>query len=113
MSENKKSVYRFRKKTPIPKKHETLGIGDAMQQFVKSLKKSHSYNEAIISKVWGEVMGHTIASRTLSIKLRGKVLYVKLNAPSLKNELNMAREHVVNRINQRLRTEVLTEVKFT
>ncbi|OHX67027.1 DUF721 domain-containing protein [Flammeovirga pacifica] len=112
MAEDKKTVYRFRKRTPIPKKHETIGIGDAMQKFVKSLNKGKSYNEAMLNKVWNEVMGHTITSRTQELRLRGKTLYIKLNTPALRNELNMAREHVVKRLNQRLGAEILSEVKF-
>ncbi|AZQ63583.1 DUF721 domain-containing protein [Flammeovirga pectinis] len=112
MSDDKKIKYRFRKRTPVPKKHETIGVGGAMQEFMKSLKKSHSYNQAVIGRVWGEVMGNTVASRTIDLKLRGKTLYVRLNVPTLKQELNMVRDHVVKRLNDKLGAEVLTEVKF-
>ena len=83
-----------------------------MQDFVKSLKKTHSYNQALIEKVWESELGTPIAFRTVSLKLRGKILYVRLSTPSLKNELTMARERIVRKLNKRLGAEVLTDIKF-
>ncbi|MBD0399837.1 DUF721 domain-containing protein [Flammeovirga sp. EKP202] len=112
MSDDRKIKYRFRKVTPIPKKHETISVAGAMQDFVKSLKKSHSYNQAMIEKVWEDELGTPIASRTMSLKLRGKILYARLSTPTLKNELTMARERIVRKLNRRLGAEVLTDIKF-
>lgn len=112
MSDSKKIKYRFRKKTPIPKKHESISVAGAMQDFVKSLKKSHSYNQAVIERIWEEELGTPIASRTTSLKLRGKILYVRLSTPTLKNELLMARDRIINKLNSRLGTEVLNDIKF-
>lgn len=83
-----------------------------MQDFVKSLKKSHSYNQAFIERIWEEELGTPIANRTMSLKLRGKILYVRLSTPALKNELIMARENIIGRLNNRLGTKVLDDIKF-
>jgi len=59
---------------------------------------------------WEEMMGKSIANHTRSIRLKGNKLYLSLDSASLKHELFISKEKLIERINEYLGRESIKEV---
>ena len=61
---------------------------------------------------WNDQMGDFLQKYTEQLYVKNRVLYVKLNAPALKNELQFGKSKILTHINNFIGEEFLTEVKF-
>lgn len=107
-----KIKYRFRRENFTPKKHEPTSVKDVMNNIVKSFKMDARYNNAVIISSWEKIMGAPIASRTESVFVKRRVLFLQVNTPVLRNELSMNKARIIAKINEYLKTEAIVDVKF-
>ncbi|PWJ36127.1 DUF721 domain-containing protein [Sediminitomix flava] len=112
MSNDGKVKYRYRQYNVPPKKHETVSIKKTMQNIMKSYQMEARYNNAMVTKLWANITGASIASRTQRVFIKKKVLYVELNSAPLRQELNMKRDRLVQLVNQHMEANAVEEVKF-
>ena len=61
---------------------------------------------------WPEVMGDAIATYTGNLYIRNQTLFVHLNSPTLRFELSMQRQEIVNKLNAHVGSQVIADVKF-
>jgi len=87
-------------------------LEEAIDYFLKRTRLKNRQEELDVLDYWEEVMGEGIAKHTLSIDLRRKILYVKLDSASLRHELNLAREKVVRMMNERVGSDVINNIKL-
>lgn len=66
--------------------------------------------ESRIDQQWEELLGKNAASLTRKLVIRNKVLYVYVNSPTLRNELLMMREKIIERINENAREELINKI---
>lgn len=69
------------------------------------------YREKLLVESWEAIMGKPIASRTSSIFLKNRVLFVKLTSAPLKQELANNKERVRELIDKDF-GDMLDDVKF-
>ena len=61
---------------------------------------------------WPEVMGKTITNYTESLQIRNQTLYVHLTNPALRTELSMQRREIVRKLNEKVGSQVIADIRF-
>lgn len=88
-------------------------LKEVIKQLVKSYRLGGKILETRIINSWEKVVGRMIAKHTLNLSVRKKVLYVKLDSPALKNELNYAKEKIIKSLNKEVKENVIEKIVFT
>lgn len=88
----------------------SLWIGDAIQQFLREYKSSDKLKEAKINSEWAKIVGPVFSKHTVSIYLKQRYLYVRMDAASVKHELYMARNILIRAINKELGEEAIEKI---
>ncbi|HLP12469.1 MAG TPA: DUF721 domain-containing protein [Flavobacteriales bacterium] len=94
------------------RKSNEMPIKEAIDRLLKVYKLDDKMVELDAVKCWEEMMGAAIAKRTREIFIAKKVLYLKLNSAPLKEELLMSKSLIIQRLNERMGKEVITDVFF-
>jgi predicted nucleic acid-binding Zn ribbon protein len=68
------------------------------------------FSEKTVVQEWGLLMGKTVASRTQSLSVRQKILYVKLTSGPLKKELMMNKSKIMAIIADKYGKEVIKDI---
>jgi predicted nucleic acid-binding Zn ribbon protein len=84
------------------KKSNEQSLGDALKLFLKANGLEEKVLETEIYGRWEELAGKAINLKTKRVRLEGNKLTVYLTSSVLRNELNMRRTELLERINQRL-----------
>ncbi len=87
-------------------------VGEAIQQFLQDYSSSDKLKEAKIINEWGKLVGPVFQSHTVSIYLKKRYLYVRMDAASVKHELYMARNLLIKTINRELGENVIEKIIF-
>ena len=61
---------------------------------------------------WPQVMGEVIARYTDNLYISNQTLIVHLTNPSLRMELSMQRQEIVNRLNTHVGSQVIADIRF-
>ena len=61
---------------------------------------------------WPQVMGEVIARYTDNLYISNQTLIVHLTNPSLRMELSMQRQEIVNRLNTQVGSQVIADIRF-
>lgn len=73
---------------------ESNSFTNAFRKFLVNEKLDTKYREQLLAESWGELVGTPIASRTSSVYITKKILFVKLTSAPLKQELNNNKDKV-------------------
>ncbi|MBQ9499995.1 MAG: DUF721 domain-containing protein [Bacteroidaceae bacterium] len=92
------------------KKREAQPIGNLVLSFLRSESLESPLNERRLINAWSEVMGPTIASYTRDISIKNQVLFVHLSSAVLRQELMMERKRLVQRLNEHVKAQVITDI---
>jgi hypothetical protein len=85
-------------------------IGEVIRQLVRELHWDDALVETAVRKIWASRMGTTINEYTREIFFRKGKLYIRLNSPSLKQELHYEREKIRRMMHQQLGRDAISEV---
>ncbi len=85
---------------------------EAIDLLLETYRIKGKFQETAIVAHWEEIMGKTIASRTTELYIRDQKLFLKLSSSVLRNELQMARQKIIDLLNARAGSEVIREVVF-
>jgi predicted nucleic acid-binding Zn ribbon protein len=95
------------------RKKNSEHIGEVLQQFLNEngiLKQKIAEHRVI--RTWNTLWGKAIASYTSNLYLRDGILYVHLNSSVLRSELLLAKELLINRLNQYAGMYIVTDIIF-
>ncbi|NDV64994.1 DUF721 domain-containing protein [Bacteroides sp. 224] len=94
------------------KRNNAEKIGMLINQYLRQESLEGPLNERRLLNSWGEVLGPTIASYTQELYIRNQTLYVHLTSASLRQELMMGRELLIQSLNQKVGASVITNIIF-
>jgi predicted nucleic acid-binding Zn ribbon protein len=94
------------------RKASTSTVAETIQQLLDTYRLRGRYNETYIVAKWEELAGRTIASRTSSIEVRDKKLYIRIDSAPLRQELLMAKTKFVQMLNAEMGANVIDEIIF-
>lgn len=89
-----------------------IWLGEGIRQFLQEYKSSDKLKEARINNEWAKIVGPVFASHTVSIYLKQRYLYVRMDAASVKHELYMARQILIRSLNKELGEKVIEKIIF-
>ena len=61
---------------------------------------------------WREVVGETIAAVTKATSVEKGVLIVKTNSPAWRQELHMQKKDIIDKINKKIGSKAIKEIRF-
>ena len=85
-------------------------LGDLIREFFELHKGPDYLDEVKAVNSWGQVVGPFIASHTIDLNLRNKVLFVRVDSDVLRNELSYSKSELINKINDLVGKEVIEEM---
>jgi predicted nucleic acid-binding Zn ribbon protein len=77
----------------------TLGFVEAYQQY-KTLQ------------IWGAVVGESIAEATVIERFTNGQLFIKVKNPSWRMELNYRKKDIITKLNEAMKSTMVTEIIF-
>ncbi|WP_268035568.1 DUF721 domain-containing protein [Algoriphagus sp. PAP.12] len=86
---------------PNSRKKEAAPLEDAFKELLKVYRLEGKFQEKSLIHDWGELVGKTIASRTESVFIRDKKLFVKLSSGPIKREIQMNKNKILSLIESR------------
>jgi predicted nucleic acid-binding Zn ribbon protein len=78
------------------KNSNTHHIGDAIREMLKSYRLTSKFDEATVVASWERLVGKPIAKRTKKVSVRNHVLFVELDSPAMKNDLNLHKSQIIS-----------------
>jgi hypothetical protein len=88
----------------------TFKLGEALKNFVQGSKLKNGIRSAEIEDVWLELMGVTIAKYTDKIYIFNQKLFIQTSVGPLKNELGFQKVQIIERVNEKMGENTITEV---
>jgi predicted nucleic acid-binding Zn ribbon protein len=85
-------------------------LGDAIKAFYRDNHRDSALDEQTILNSWNGVVGDFIAVHTLHTSIKNGILYVKVDADSLKNELLYAKSMLLKKLNSKVENEILKDI---
>ena len=62
--------------------------------------------------LWKEIVGKTVSSVTEAKKVEKGVLLIKTQSPTWRQELYMQKEEILNKINKKIGSSAIKEIRF-
>jgi len=82
----------------------------AFKELLKTYRLEDKFQEKSLIHSWPEIVGPTISSRTTSVYIKEKKLFVKLNSGPIKKELMMNKQKVIHLIEERFGKEIIEDL---
>jgi len=95
------------------RKRNTESIGEVLKQYFEEnqfIKRKLAESRAVTG--WSKLLGTMISSYTTNIYLRNGVLYVSLSSSVLRSELLMAKDRLINKLNEHAGMYVVNDIIF-
>ena len=61
---------------------------------------------------WSEVVGETVSAVTEATSVEKGVLTVKTNSPAWRQELHMQKKEIIDKINKKIGSKAIKEIRF-
>ena len=87
-------------------------IGEVLDKSLKRIAPAMRLDEYGVWPVWNDVVGKTIAQNAQPEKIRNGTLFVKVSSPVWMQQLQYMKEMIAEKLNSRLKTEVVRNIFF-
>lgn len=87
-----------------------LSLKEAIEQLLNAYGMKDRINESKLVNSWETVVGSMINRHTMSIHVKRKILYVKVDSAALRNELSYAKESLIKNLNKYAGVNVINEI---
>jgi predicted nucleic acid-binding Zn ribbon protein len=87
-------------------------LGAVLDQSLKRFELTGRLDEYGVWPIWNDVVGKTIALNAQPEKIRNGTLFVKVTSPVWMQQLQFMKEMIVEKLNQRLKSEVVKTIFF-
>ena len=92
----------------VKKKSEYL-LGEAIQKMLEETHLEQPYVERRIASLCNELMG-PLARYILKVELREETLYVTVTSPLVRQELNMLRNEILQKLSEHIGSKYLKKI---
>ena len=84
----------------------------AIKEAVKKTGIDNALKQESAVFLWRETVGKTIADVAEAISVEKGVLVVKTNSPTWRQELHMQKKEITNKINNKIGSKAIKEIRF-
>lgn len=92
------------------RKSNTQKLSDIVKEYIDHMMIGKKLKEVSVINAWEELLGKTVSSRTTSIYIKNKVLFVQLSSSVVRNELMMMRQEIINRLNEKAGEQIIEKI---
>lgn len=92
-------------------RREVKSINDLLNMYLRHEGLETPLQQKRAIDAWDNLMGEMITRYTGEKFIKNQTLYVKIINPALRQDLSMMKTHIVQRINQAVGSQVITDVK--
>lgn len=85
-------------------------LGDLIKTFYHENNRDNALKEQAILDSWRSVVGDFIVAHTVKTSITNGVLYVKVDADSLRNELVFSKSTLLKNLNKSVDGEILKDI---
>lgn len=96
----------------MSRKSNEQPLSEVVKDLLKAYGMEEQMNEMEIMKAWDIVMGKFVAKHTTDMWFKNKVLYIKLDSSVIKNELHLAKTQVIEKMNDFVGKNIITDLKI-
>ena len=93
-------------------RREVKSIGDLVNATLRNQGMETPLLQMRLIEAWPIVAGAAIAHFTTDVHIVNQTLFVKLNAPALRSDLNMRRQEFVAKLNEYVDNQVIADIRF-
>ncbi|HET9572066.1 MAG TPA: DUF721 domain-containing protein [Bacteroidales bacterium] len=94
------------------RKREAQPLSEILGESLKNLQIDGKIHETRVLDAWSEVVGPIITAHTNNKYVSRKVLYVQMDTPIIRNELQMMRQSLVEKLNQAAGADTIKDIVF-
>jgi predicted nucleic acid-binding Zn ribbon protein len=94
------------------RKPNDITLKEGIGKLLNVYRLKGKFDETAVIAYWPELMGKAVANRTTQIYISQKKLFIRLESSVVKNELLMVRAGIIQKINERAGTEVISDIVF-
>ncbi|MFV0306091.1 MAG: DUF721 domain-containing protein [Moheibacter sp.] len=94
------------------RKENKQSLGDAIKRMISDLGMEDKILAIQVEELFTEMMGTPIMKYVEQTKVSKQILYVKMDSPALKNELQYGKSKIIAHINGEIGKNYLNDVKF-
>lgn len=87
-------------------------IAETLRKLFQKFGLEDKIQSASISSVWKDTMGEFIYKRTKKVWLLKNVLHISLTSAPLKKEMLINQKNVIQMVNEKMGSSVITELKI-
>lgn len=88
----------------------TENLGEVLKKYLKAIGADKKIKEVQIIRNWPEYVGEYIAKSTKNMYIRDRILFVQFHSSVVRNELNMIKEPLCDKINDQMGEEVIKQI---
>ena len=87
-------------------------LGDILDRTVKRLPLRRKLDDYALWTIWDDTVGPAVARNAQPERIRNGTLFVKVRAPTWMQQLQYMKDIIMEKLNQRLEREVVTNIFF-
>ena len=85
-------------------------LGELIKEFYEQHRGSDYLDEVKLINSWPKVVGPFIASHTIDLCIKNKVLFVRVDSDALRSELGYSKSLLIRNLNELVGKEILREI---
>jgi len=94
------------------RKPNDITLKQAIDKLLNHYKLRGKFDETGIIAMWPDIMGSAVANRTKQIYIHQKKLFVRIESSVVKNELLMVKSAILDKLNEKAGSQVITDIVF-
>lgn len=94
------------------RRREAEEVGNIVPQLLREIGLETPLNEWRAVEAWPEIVGKRVAAATDSVRIYNQVMYVKICSAAMRNNMFMQRSQLVKKINEYVKTTVISDIIF-
>jgi predicted nucleic acid-binding Zn ribbon protein len=94
------------------RKNNTQDIKAIIRDMLKENHLDQRFDEQEVIDAWPKIVGSMFAKYTSKVYLKNKILYVTLTSSAARQELSMAKSHLIRSVNDMFDQEMVRDIVF-
>lgn len=92
------------------RKKNEMKLGEAIRAYLKAMGLDRKLKENQLINSWEDTLGKAVAKSTRKIYIQNRVLFVQLNSSIIRQELQMMKTALIDRLNQNVGEQIISDI---
>ncbi len=89
---------------------EAIHIGLAINELLNAYHLRSKFDEANLIASWERLVGKPVTRRTKKVFIKNKVLFVQLESPAMKHDLNLHKSQIMELFKKEFGADIVKEI---